>query len=256
MPELPENPKITIVLLNYERPQNIPIILDAISKQTIRATVFLWNNGSEDVNSPLIDRYERSDSNVGCMARWKMAKTSDTPYVMSMDDDICFLREDALERVVQSLDNQDDPNRIIGLIGASFGANPDYNVRTEFMARYGDTNRETRNDGNTYQVNGDGSIVNVIRNCVDRDEAVDVVKGRVMAFKRELINNIELPQEREDDIFLSATLASKARKFHRIPALLHDCFYELPEYGKGNWHKEGHITSRNRALRQYFAAER
>ena len=52
--------KITIILLNYKRPQNIPLILEAIRTQTIPAKVFLWNNGLDDVNSPLLDRYHLS----------------------------------------------------------------------------------------------------------------------------------------------------------------------------------------------------
>lgn len=92
-----EQPKITIVLLNYKRPKNIPIILDAIKNQTVKSTVFLWNNGSENVQSPLIDRYVQSDENVGCMARWKMAKEATTPFVMSLDDDVNFNRKDVLK---------------------------------------------------------------------------------------------------------------------------------------------------------------
>jgi len=80
-----------------------------------------------------------------------------------------------------------------------------------------------------------------------------MVKGRAMAFNRKLLDNVALPDEREDDIFLSALFANRARKFHRIPTLLNDVFYELPEFASGNWLQKGHLSNRNRALRAYFS---
>jgi hypothetical protein len=248
-----ETPKITIVLLNFKRPQNIPLILEAIARQTVKATVFLWNNGDADVDSPQIDRYHQSESNVGCMARWKLAKEATTPYVMSLDDDICFHRVDALETVIKSLERQDDPNRIVGFLGACFNLVPNYAIRREFMCTYRDTIGNPCGTKNTHRISFRGKDMYVIRRFVAQDEGVDVVKGRVMAFRTQLLDEISLPEEREDDIFLSATLANKARKFHRIPTLLNDAFYELPEHGEGSWHEPGHFTSRDRALKTYFS---
>jgi len=230
-----DRPKITIVLLNYERPQNIPIILEAIKNQTVKATVFLWNNGDADVNSALIDRYEKSDRNVGCMVRWKLAKEAETPYVMSMDDDICFRRNDALEDIIKSLEKQDHPNRIIGVCGASFGSIPFYTMGKNFEFRLG-------KKGDDHQAKP-----------LTMDIAADIIKGRVMAFRRHLLDGIEFPEEREDDIFLSSAFANRARNFHRIPLALQDAFYDLPTYGRGNWLETHHFLSRDRALRTYFS---
>ena len=248
-----ELPKITIILLNYKRPQNIPIILKAIRSQTVKSIVFLWNNGDVDVNSPLIDRYERSSKNVGCMVRWKLAKEATTPYVMSLDDDICFNRNDALENIIQSLEKQDNPNRIVGFVGACFNSIPIYIIRREFICRCGDLSRQTRRIDNTYKISLGGENIFVKCSLVTQDAAVDIVKGRVMAFRKQLLDDITLPEEREDDIFLSAAFANKARKFHRIPALLNDAFYELPEFATGNWYQQGHFLSRDRALKAHFS---
>jgi len=222
-----EEAKITIILLNYQRPQNIPVILDSIKRQTIKATVFLWNNGNEDVNSPLIDRYVESTENVGCMVRWKLAREAKTPYVMSLDDDICFNRNDALQDIIESLEDQDNPNRIIGVAGACFGKIPYYTMQQNFECP-------------------------LPNHLPDQDVAVDIVKGRVMAFRKALLDDVQFPDEREDDIFLSSTFADKARKFHRIPILLNDAFYDLPTFGRGNWLENQHFLSRDRALRKYF----
>ncbi len=248
-----DQPKITVVLLNYRRPKNIPTILDTIKNQTIEARIFLWNNGAEDVNSPLIDLYERSEKNVGCMARWHQARKATTPYVMSLDDDICLGRNDALEKVVGALERQDNANRIVGFIGATFGFLPRYDMRREFTCRYGDTSRRTQVHPDTCHLNRSGGVTCVERQLVTEDAQVDMVKGRAMAFNRKLLDNVSLPAEREDDVFLSALFANRSRKFHRIPTLLHDVFYELPDFGSGNWLEPAHQASRNRAVRAYFS---
>ncbi len=250
-----EQSEITIVLLNYKRPQNIPIILDTIRSQTRKATVFLWNNGTVDVNSPLIDYYEKSDQNVGCMARWKLAQKAVTPYVMSLDDDICLNGNDALEKIVQSLDEQGNLNRIIGFVGACFSTDLKYNVRKEYMCRYRNIKGQLiQRMDDVHRINHNNEVVFVKRAFIEQDEAVDAVKGRVMAFRKQLIVDIDLPEEREDDIFLNATFANGTRNFHRIPKLLDDAFCELPEFGEGNWLEQGHVLSRNRALKTYFSA--
>lgn len=243
---------ITIVLLNYRRPQNIPVIVDAIRAQTVRAQVFLWNNGGAEVNSPRIDLYRRSEKNVGCMARWALAKEANTPYVMCLDDDICFKRSDALAGIVQALEAQDHPGRIIGFIGACFSSLPVYNIRREIMCRYDDEQHRLRKAFEMQQEAGTVETVSVTCRHIERDEAVDLVKGRMMAFRKSCIEDLVLPEEREDDIFLSASLAKGQRQFHRIPMRLNDAFYELPEHGVANWTQAGHINSRDRALKAYF----
>ena len=248
-----EEAQITIVLLNYRRPQNIPVILEAIREQTVPSNIFLWNNGETDVNSALIDRYEHSDKNLGCMVRWKMAKEATTPYVMSLDDDICFNRKDALQDILRSLEAQNNPHRIIGYLGANFGTLPVYNIRREWLCRYANNRRKSMRCGHTREMGPGGEPVYITRSFVERNTPVDFVKGRVMAFRRENLEGLSLPDEREDDIFLNAALSRKARRFHRVPVLLNDAFYELPEGGSGNWLEEMHIQSRDQALKRWYS---
>lgn len=256
-------PQITIVLLNYRRPQNIPTILNSINTQTVKAKIFLWDNGVSNVNTPfqwrfdsVVDHYERSETNVGCMARWRMAKQATTRYVMSLDDDLCFNRNDALESMIRSLQAQDNPNRIVGFIGACFDRVPSYRIRRDYMCRYGDTNGRIREPVNTGSADNSEEPRRVEQSLIEKDQAVDVVKGRAMAFNRRLLDHIDLPSEREDDIYLSSVFANGARRFHRIPTLLNDAFHELPELGTGNWRQHGHLSSRDRALRAYFPPTR
>ncbi len=229
--------ELTIILLNYRRPANIPIILDSIRRQTIKPVVFLWNNGADDVNLPGVDRYESSSENVGCMVRWKLAREADTPYVMSLDDDLCFARDDALADVVESLRAMDDPARIVGPVGCRFGENPGYTERRDVCAGY------ARADMAEQAIPTTGY------------EAVDMVKGRSMALRRDRLDGLEFPEEREDDIFLSAALAGGRPRFHRIPLRLKYAFRQLPELGVANWRMPGHLDSRDRAAAEYFRPE-
>jgi len=226
--------EMTIVLLNYRRPGNIPIILDSIRRQTIKPVVFLWNNGPDDVNLAGVDRYENSAENIGCMVRWKMARDADTPYVMSLDDDLCFARDDALADIVGLLRAMDSPDRIVGPAGCCLGENFSYTERREVYAN--------RTPARTIEpaISTSGY------------EEVDIVKGRSMALRRDRLDGLGLPEEREDDIFLSAALAGGRRRFHRIPARLKNAFLELPMLGVGNWRMPEHSHSRDRAAAAYF----
>ena len=247
-------PKITIVLLNYKRPQNIPIILNAIKSQSIKATVFLWNNGTTDVNSSLIDRYETSSNNTGCMARWKLAQRATTPYVMSLDDDICLNGSDAIKKIVQSIEAQTNSNTIVGAFGACFSKNLKYNIRKEFLCRYRDSHDQSvQSMVDTHRLNNDREMVFVKRTFIDQDKSVDMIKGRCMIFRKKLLDNLEFPEEREDDIFLNGLFSKGQRNFHCVAKLLDDTFYELPEHGTGNWLSQGHFQSRTRALQTYFS---
>ncbi len=226
--------EMTIVLLNYRRPGNIPVILDSIRRQTLKPIVFLWNNGPDDVNLPGVDRYEESGENLGCMVRWKLAQEADTQYVMSLDDDLCFARDDALADVVGSLRSMEDPARIVGPVGCCFGETPSYTERRDVYAGFAPADMSEQ----------------TIRSV--RYEAVDMVKGRSMALRRDRLDGLELPEEREDDIFLSAAMAGGRQRFHRIPKQLKYAFRELPELGVGNWQRPDHLRSRNRAAAEYF----
>ena len=226
---------MTILLLNYRRPGNIPVILESIRRQTVPCVVFLWNNGLDDVNLPGVDRYEQSGENVGCMVRWTMAREADTPYVMSLDDDLCFARDDALADVIESLGTMDDPARIVGPAGCCLGEPASYLQRRDVYAGFARAHAELRTA------------------AAGPDKPVDMVKGRAMALRRELLDGLTLPQEREDDIFLSAALAGGRRQFHRVPSRIKHAFRELPELRVGSWQTPGHLESRERATRTYFS---
>jgi hypothetical protein len=231
-------PEITILLLNYRRPANIPVILDSIRRQTVKPVVFLWNNGPDDVNLTGIDRYEVAGENQGCMARWKMALHATTPWIMSLDDDLCFARDDALETILQTLRTLDDPARIIGPAGCNFHNNPKYSQRRDVYAGYASE-----------------PFSEPVDLPVRHDQAVDMIKGRSMALRRDQLEDLVFPDEREDDIFLSAALAAGRGKFHRVPTCLNSAFRELPELGVGNWFEPEHLNSRNRAIARYFFPE-
>jgi hypothetical protein len=200
--------------------------------------VFLWNNGPDDVNLPGIDRYEVAGENQGCMARWKMALHATTPWIMSLDDDLCFARDDALETIIHTLKTMDDPARIIGPAGCNFHDNPNYSQRRDVYAGYASE-----------------PFCEPVDVPVRHHEAVDMIKGRSMALRRDQLDGLAFPDEREDDIFLNAALAHGRRKFHRVPLHLNSAFRQLPELGVGNWFMPEHLNSRDRATAEYFFPE-
>jgi hypothetical protein len=153
---------------------------------------------------------------------------------MSLDDDLCFARDDALADVVLSLRTMDDPARIVGPAGCCFGEHLSYTKRSDVYAGYAAADR----NGPAARASG--------------DEAVDMVKGRALALRRNRLDGLGLPAEREDDIFLSAALAGGRRRFHRVPPRLTGAFRELPELGVGNWMMPGHLDGRDRAAAEHF----
>jgi len=224
-------PKVTIILLNYKRPQNIPIILKAVRSQTVKSTVFLWNNGDADVNSPLIDRYEEVQENIGCMARWKLAMEATTPYVMNLDDDLCFERDDVIESIVRCLDRQTVSDRIIGAFG-------------KIILKEDQTYTDTMGINDLYRKN------------LLKDTAVDLIKGRIMALNAEALKSklslSDLEPFCEDDIIINGLLANRRRRHHLVPFVLRGAFRDLPDYSSGLVSRKDHFERRNATFKKYF----
>jgi len=224
-------PKITIILLNHKRPQNIPIILEAIRNQTVKSTVFLWNNGDADVNSSLIDRYEQSEKNIGCMTRWELAMEATTPYVMSLDDDLCFEKDDVLESIVRCLGRQAAADRIVGAFGRII-------------------QKENQPYVDTIEVD------DLYHKNLHKDTAVDFIKGRIMALRTEILKSRICPCDFEpfceDDIIINGLLANRRRLYHLVPVVLRGAFRDLPGYSSGLTSRKDHYERRNATFKKYF----
>jgi hypothetical protein len=80
---------LTVILTNYKRPENVRRLIQALSQQTVKPTLFVWDNSSEqDCDDPRIDWLIRSSQNAKCSPRWWMASHANTDFVLIHDDDL------------------------------------------------------------------------------------------------------------------------------------------------------------------------
>ena len=99
-PECDDICMITILLISYNRIENIPIILDALLKQDFKNfKIILWNNNIAFKNSfeRIVNKYEskfknfafiESSENYYCIVRSAVATLIDSPYFFLLDDDV------------------------------------------------------------------------------------------------------------------------------------------------------------------------
>ncbi len=243
-------PQITVLLLNFKRPQNLPRIISSLKQQTIPVQIFLWDNSGEGYQDERIDLIFNASDNQGCSPRWLMALYSKTPYIMTHDDDYVITKNDTIEKIVKCLKEQDNHRTIVGLEGIVIDKNKSYEEHLGGENRY-------RFNGNNY-----GCVVpkllwnNKRMKSLVSSERVHLVKGRLMATRTknilEYVNLNKLLQEREDDIAVSAMIG-RGEKIHLIPSFMKDCTEEIrDEQKRGNVDNPMHSHSRNLALKHYF----
>ncbi len=242
--------ELTVLLLNYKRPQNLPKIITCLKAQTIPVNLFLWDNsGTCDFNDDRLDLIIRSSENKGCSPRWLMALYAETDYIMTHDDDYVITKSNALEQVVDCLKQQDNERTIVGFEGIVIDQSKTYAQHLGYENRY------------KFNHNSFGVVIPQYPH-IKTSERVHLVKGRLMATQTaNLLSHVDLVtlvKEREDDITVSAMLGQQER-IHYIPYFLRDCISEIEditiegaENGIGNKDKPEHYVSRNAAFNHYF----
>ena len=97
--------QLTVCLLNYKRKENYERIIPALSAQSIKPRIYLWNNGEPfSGDEPFlkhVDWLVESTENRRCWPRWWMASASDTDYVCSWDDDMVPLDGRLFQDVIE-----------------------------------------------------------------------------------------------------------------------------------------------------------
>jgi hypothetical protein len=231
-------PLVTAVLLNWRRPQNLAAILDCLAGQTVPVQVYLWNNGErlELEDHPAVKLVVRANRNVGCLPRWHLAGLAETEFVCSVDDDLLLADERVLEDAVRAC-RERCPDGIVGAFGWQ-------HVEDEPLDSY----RAHRH------INGppkrDGEWV---------DRTVDVVKGRFMLLRRELLERVPIsppdwPEEeplgfRCDDLYVSMHVAGGKWGRHLVPAEIGRRWRELGQDARALAADPGHYERRGRALK-------
>jgi glycosyltransferase involved in cell wall biosynthesis len=238
--------ELTVLLLNYKRPQNLPRIITSLKNQTIPTKLFLWDNsGTCDFDDPRIDLVVRSSENKGCSPRWLLTLYAETDYIMTHDDDYVITKPNVLEQIIACLKQQENERTIVGYEGIVVDQTKTYAQHIGYENRY------------QFNNNFFGVVIPHYPH-IKASEHVHLVKGRLMAARTaallKYIDFSTLIKEREDDIAVSAMLGRRKR-IHFIPQFLKDCIEELEDdsdEGLGNKDKPEHYISRNIAFNQYF----
>jgi hypothetical protein len=188
---------ITLIVLNHKRSSNLPLILDALASQTVRPTIWLWNNATPQIVDSRIDMQVTTDRNLRCWPRWFLATYARTENVMMMDDDIMPSNSRLIEETIKILDAQCQPGVIVGAEGVILGPECGY-----WPSYPGKITRATI----TPCLHGSVHVRKVTENV-----NVDIIKGRCCALKTAAVQMLPLsPAHRDvcDDIAVSALLAN------------------------------------------------
>ena len=213
---------LTVLLLNWKRPHNLAKVLASIERQTCRPKIFLWNNGDR-LNDLRVDWIIDSSQNKACWPRWSLGAMADTEFVCSLDDDLAFGDERVLENLLRYLKNLDQPERLVGFHGVILEPTKPYASCTH------------------------------VKSTPHAEIAVDIVKGKLLACRRDSLRSIQMASEaQEDDIAVSGLAARGRPLFHRVASLFHDRMICLPEMGIGISHRLEHNQCRETARRKYY----
>jgi len=220
---------LTVCLLNYRRPQNIPAILDCLAAQTLRPTVWLWDNAPRGEGQQMrsarmrarLDLRVVSGRNFGCFPRWWLASMAETDYVCSMDDDLVLRDERVLADAVEAQRSL-CPDGVVGFFGWK------------------------RVEGRQYK--GSRHI-----HGSREDRRVDLVKGRFMVLRRTLLERVPLLARgvghREDDVLVNLGISGGRPGAHLVPGVLGKRWKELPQRGTALAAEPGHYNKRDQAIR-------
>ncbi|XOV93981.1 MAG: hypothetical protein ACFHWX_04585 [Bacteroidota bacterium] len=207
---------VTVLLLNYKRPENLVEIIKALKSQTIPCDIFLWNNSDKTFENHNLDLIINSSENLKCWPRWSMASFAQTPYIMTHDDDLCFTSNDCLERLIETHKKHEHPGLGIGFNGVKLSKTGNY---------YPTKNQK--------KIRSLGIMVGPKHvKFPKKDTKVDIVKGRLIFCKKSDLINVPLfvqnDGDRFDDIVISSYLAKKQLGRHLVTSCLNKKIKELP----------------------------
>lgn len=208
-------PRVTVLMLNWRRPENVARIVDALHSQSAKPLIFMWDNAQDGelaaagVRRNDFDWYVRSSENVGCMPRWWMAERAETDVVMTCDDDIMPADKDLVNDAICRLLEQPDPWSILTAFGRVLDADKAY----EHCRRLPEDWVEAARGG----------------------EDCDVALGRMMLLRTDCLRRLRVPHwdarwSTCDDIVVSGMMAGGRRLRHWCSTLFQGRLTELPDH--------------------------
>jgi len=233
----PGSAELTVLLLNWRRPENLDEILDALAAQTVEPRVWLWDNSGEFDEDPRVDRAVSADANWGCAPRWWLAAAAETEYVCSLDDDLKPTDAEVMEDMMHACMAREVPG-IVGPYG--------WRGRGRFMP------------GGSPPYKGGQHI-----GAGSENVAVDLVKGRCMMLPRRLLRRVPLspplPDDADinraellarcDDIYVNIMASRGRAERHLVPRVVEGRFEDVGgQDGRALATDSGHYETRERAI--------
>ena len=232
---------VTVLLLNYQRKDNILKILQTLKSQTVPCEIFLWNNAPEPFEDERVDWVINSGKNAVCWPRWFMGQYATNDFVMTLDDDLNFTTNDALETLINGAKKHYEKGRIVGL----------YGIQVNDPENYFPSKNEKRLGGIGLKK------VNKSVGLPSKDTPVDVVKGRCMVVHKNDLAALPMVTDfcyNCDDIVASHFVAQGQKRHHLIIKGMEGKLenYEEMDGEMALSSLEGWKDRRSNALSRYF----
>lgn len=216
---------VTVVIANYARPLNLQRLIQALCEQTVKPTIFIWDNSpTQDVHDSRIAWIIKSSQNAQCAPRWWMASHADTDFVLIHDDDLLPSHPKVLAWTLDAAEKM--APFAVGVAGVITSSHLGY-----WQSRH----------------------VGLRANRVEHDTRVDIVKGCYFCCPTTQLAAVGyLELDAEDDIAVSAKLGRGLDEPHLILARLHQHFELLPEGEYARKNRQNHRAARDAAQCRYF----
>lgn len=213
--------KVTALLLNWKRQENIVKVIQSIRDQSIDVDIWLWNNNIEDKTSYDVDVQINSSNNFKCWPRWLVGSMVDEGFIFTLDDDIMFNKTDVIEICLNTYKTIDTTKTfpIIGYSGVVLNEEKDYWTSKHINKPY-----------------------------EDNDIMVDLIKGRFMFMDSKILKNVLLENEPTcEDIKISSYSNYKI-----IPSLISNGLINLEEGPEALHSSLEQKEKRTESIKKYF----
>ncbi len=213
---------ITSIIVHYNRPENIPEIVEAIRSQTVKSEIWIWDNSGNcpDIGDVII----RSTRNFAQFGRWMLLQAVQTPFVWLNDDDG---RINDVNLFKNLLDESGKYDSILGWKGKKFGGS-DVDKQKPYQNKAG---------------------------WVGYAAETDMINMGFSFFKRDLINKIisnpfhELTQDEHqhaDEIYISNRVNTRVSEF------IFNGITMISERGRKLSGESHHMEIRNKLCKEYW----
>lgn len=207
-------PDITVLLLNWKRPEQLKQLIECVRAQSVKTEIFVWNNNSEDHTDFGVDLQINASKNLMCWPRWFMGVYASADVIAVIDDDILLRDDEVLRDCVEEM----AVSCALGYAGVGYGVE-NYFSRRHFRPDW-------------------------------LNQGVQILKGQFFVTHKYVLTELRLqPHAKlamslagpsvEDDICVSAAIKVKT-----VPSFLKDRIIEQPDDKHALWHRGDHAQRR------------